>query len=343
MIHLTLPTLNRRRIAIGVVVLLVAAAGGAWLLHRSRAMPEGAVMRWGDTVITEAQLDRRISVLEAVYGVTAPTGADKEATFRRDAAKSMAVSTLLEQEAERRDISISRKTATDQLSTMISDDLGGDRDRFIDFLADHGIRERDVIDEIIRVGATRELYEQVTEDVDKVTTADALKEFEERKDDMVSPERRQLRNIVVASESDADRVLARLRGGEAFDVVARESSLDSSTSKDGGLLGELVKDELEKPVAKAAFEAAEGTVYGPAKGQYGWNVGHVDEIIAPKPLQFDEVSDLLVRQLQTERTLRVWGPWLGKLQKNAEIEYADEYRPKDPDSIPDELKVPAEE
>lgn len=340
-IEIELPTPSRRVVGIALVLLVVAAAAVFWFV-RDRGLPEDAVMRWDDTVVTEEQLDKRIAVLEAVYGVTVPDGGDEADEFRRDAAKSMAVSTLLEQEAARRDIAVARKTASDQLTRMISDDLGGDRDRFVDFLADKGIEEDDVIDEIVRTITTQKLYDAVTADVDEVTVEDAQKEFEDRKADMVSPERRVLRNIVVASKEDADAVIRRLERGASFAAVAEESSLDGSTRKDGGLLGELVADELEPAVAEVAFAATQGDLYGPVQTQYGWNVGRVDKVIAAQPLQFDEVSELLLRQLRTERALRVWGPWLGKLLRTADVEYADRYRPEDPDSIPSELEVPQE-
>ncbi|HJR89992.1 MAG TPA: peptidylprolyl isomerase, partial [Aeromicrobium sp.] len=111
-------------------------------------------------------------------------------------------------------------------------------------------------------------------------------------------------------------------------------SIDESTRRVGGDLGYLAASQLEAPVAKAAFGVQEGQVYGPVKGSHGWNVGVVAAVAPIQPARYADVKAAFRKQLQQEQEVRIWTDWLAKVIREADIHYADAYRPADPDAPP---------
>ena len=86
-----------------------------------------------------------------------------------------------------------------------------------------------------------------------------------------------LRQIVLASEPDAEAVKKALAGGEAFEAVAMERSIDPQTRFKGGDLGEMTTDTLPQPLGAAVKDAKAGQVVGPVKVDTGWAILKVDD------------------------------------------------------------------
>lgn len=328
------PRSPRAWLVLAVVAAVLGGSGTAVALAARDRLPEGAVMRVGDRTVGVDELDARITSLSALYGVVVPDDPERADTFRRDAAKSMALSLLLEQEADRRGIVIAEKQARAQLSEVVSERLGGDRKKFVAYLGAAGISEAQVLEEIRRTIATSRLFAEVTRDVPAATRADAKAEYDARRSEMTTPERRALANIVVESQADAEAALADLRGGAGFAAVARRVSLDRATRDSGGDLGTRAASELEAAYADAAFAAREGAVFGPVETTHGWNVGRVVGVVPGTPLSFAEVEATLVEAITSREQLAAWRSWIGDLLREAEVEYDEAFAPADPTSPP---------
>jgi peptidyl-prolyl cis-trans isomerase C len=328
---------GRSRVMAGAVVAVALMAGGGWwAVDRLGQLPDDAAFRIGEKVVTQNDLDDRIHVIEALYGVQRPDGGDDADTFQRDAAKSMVVSMLLEEQAKDHDIVISDKAAQDALQKAIDDQALG-RAAFVDFLADSGVSENDVLDEIKRQMATARLVEEVTADVEDSTTAQTRAYYEDNRSQMATAEGRRLRNIVVATRSDADRVAREAQSGKPFAQLAALWSRDASTKDKGGDLGVVTAAQLEKDYAEAAFSATPGTVFGPVKTEHGWNIGQVVKVIPGRPLAFEDISKQLEVELKNKALLNSWRSWLADQLKDADVEYANDYKPANPDEAPSEL------
>lgn len=300
-------------------------------------LPEGAVMQVRDRVVQESELETRLAGLEALYGVVAPEEPDELSDFKKDAAKSLAVSLIIEDAAADRDIVVSDKQAQAELAKIISDQLGGDRSAFVDYLGSVGLSEEQVTDEIKRTLVNQRLYADVTKDVPPATKEEALAEYESRREEMREPEKRRLSNIVVKTEAEAQSVVDQLEAGNEFADVARSRSLDKETQSTGGDLGVLTEDRLDPAYATVAFAAERGATFGPVQTQYGWNVGKVTALAPGARLTYDEVEEVLLESLTAEAALEEWRTFMRKALADANVKYADEYRPADPDSLPSDL------
>ncbi|MEU4377241.1 peptidylprolyl isomerase [Pseudonocardia alni] len=324
----------RRIVALVLAVVLVLGAVGGFAWWRLTALPEGAALAVGDVVVTSDELDQRVQTLQALYGVEPPTEPDRLDSFRRDAAKSVAVSTLLDQEAVARGLVVSDKEAGDVLNRFVEQQFGpGGRAAFVQTLGNVGASEASVTDEIKRQLAVSRLTDQVVGPV-TVDDAELRTAFDQRRDQLGTPELRSVRHIVVGDEAAAKDVVGRLNAGTPFEQLARERSLDQSTRDSGGNLGQARRDQLDPAFGDAAFTASPGAVFGPLQTERGWYVGRVDAVTPPVPAEFDQVKDSLRQTLEAEKALDRWRGWLGDAIRSGDVRYADDYRPADPEALP---------
>lgn len=330
---------RRRRVRMvlaAAVVVLLTAGGAVFAWQKSTEIPEGVAFQLADRDVTVDEVEQYSRTMTALYRVEEPTEPAKRNAFRRDIAKAYAFSLVVQNEAHRKDIHIPDKTARDVLSKYIRDQYGegsGGRQKFLDLLSAEGTTEAAVLDEVKRQVALGRLFGEITSDV-RVDEPEVRKAYEERQDELSSPELRKLQNIVVANKTQARAVLAELRGGASFADVAARTSIDASTKDKGGSLGQVSAAQLEEGYGKEAFAASQGELFGPVKTSHGWNVGRVAAIKAAETPKFTAIHDQLKEALGLEKAVGTWRSWLIDRVRDAEIRYADAYRPSDPDSMP---------
>ena len=86
------------------------------------------------------------------------------------------------------------------------------------------------------------------------------------------------RHILVADEEVANSIVDRIvNGGESFEAIAAEVSLDTSNNTNGGDLGWFTRGAMVSEFDAAAFSQPVGQVGPPVKTSFGWHVIRVDE------------------------------------------------------------------
>lgn len=126
-----------------------------------------------------------------------------------------------------------------------------------------------------------------------------------------------IRHVVVATEVEAQDVLARLEAGEDFASVSDEVSMDT-VSPGGALQCPAPLSILVEPFPTHALTSAIGELAGPIQSVFGWHVYIVDDRQGPQT--FDEFAANPTRWLTTERVDGIWGIWLNDAVDRAEIE-----------------------
>jgi peptidyl-prolyl cis-trans isomerase C len=101
------------------------------------------------------------------------------------------------------------------------------------------------------------------------------------------------RHILVPTEDEAKKALARVKGGEDFAKVANEVSKD--TGGDGGDLGWFTKDRMVPEFSDAAFKLKEGEISDPVKTQFGWHVIKVEGVRTKSFPPFEQLKDQAAR------------------------------------------------
>jgi peptidyl-prolyl cis-trans isomerase C len=319
-----------------VLLVLVAGGSGAKLVtHQMDELPADAALRVSGQTISKDQLNRRVNMMEALYGLQQPKDAKGKSAFNRSVAKALAVSEIVDGAAKQRGIVIADKAASDQLNKLITDNGGQDRQSFLRGLGTRGISEQQVLEEVKRQQENARLFSQITGSTKPSTDQQARGYYTANKPKMVSPEQRDLANIVVSSQQQAKQVAQQASSGSDFAALAKQYSIDGSTKTKGGSLGTVTADQLESGYSNAAFRTKSGSVFGPVQTKQGWNVGKVGAIHKATPLSFDQVKSAIKSKLDNDAKLKTWDAFLATQIKSADVTYAPDYQPANPDGPPD--------
>jgi peptidyl-prolyl cis-trans isomerase D len=134
---------------------------------------------------------------------------------------------------------------------------------------------------------------------DDVSDTDARNRYEEVKNERFgAPEKREVEQILFASDAEAKEARAKLDAGKTFDELLREKNL---TPKDASL-GTVARTGLvDKNVADAAFSLKEGEVSVPVKAQFGTVILRAGKIIASTVKPYSDVAVELKREIALKR------------------------------------------
>jgi peptidyl-prolyl cis-trans isomerase C len=101
------------------------------------------------------------------------------------------------------------------------------------------------------------------------------------------------RHILVASEAEANAVIADLKKGGDFAAIAKEKSSDPGGAQ-GGDLGWFKQGDMLPEFSAAAFALAPGQISTqPVHTRYGWHVIQVEERRVAPPPSYEEARDAL--------------------------------------------------
>jgi peptidyl-prolyl cis-trans isomerase D len=131
-------------------------------------------------------------------------------------------------------------------------------------------------------------------------------EFAARRAEFDVPERRELKQMLFATEAEARAALAAIEGGKSFDQVATETP---GQSPERAALGEVTRGETIPEIATAAFAAEAGKSIGPVRTPFGWHVVEIVSVKAGETATLDGVRARLEpdlkRRLAGERAFEV--------------------------------------
>ncbi len=78
-------------------------------------------------------------------------------------------------------------------------------------------------------------------------------------------------------KAEADKLLQQVKAGESFDALAQKYSADPGSGQRGGDLGYFRRGMMVKPFEDAAFAAANGSIVGPIKTDFGYHIIKVND------------------------------------------------------------------
>jgi peptidyl-prolyl cis-trans isomerase C len=124
------------------------------------------------------------------------------------------------------------------------------------------------------------------------------------------------RQIVTASQPEADAVRKLLAAGAAFEALATERSIDAATRFNGGDLGYFTLDVMPEAYGAALKTARAGDIVGPFKTDAGWAILRVEDRRPGQPMTLDEARPRIVRFLTYDQVRDL----LQKLRAKARIQ-----------------------
>jgi peptidyl-prolyl cis-trans isomerase D len=131
-----------------------------------------------------------------------------------------------------------------------------------------------------------------------VSDEDAKKLFEQRRDRIGTPEKREVSQIVFPNAEEALAARSRVTGGLSFDDLAKERNLNLSDVD----LGLITKSAIIDPaIADAAFALPSGEVSQPVQGRFGVALVRIGKIEPGVTPTYESVAAQVKKELATER------------------------------------------
>lgn len=132
----------------------------------------------------------------------------------------------------------------------------------------------------------------------EVTDEDAKKIFEQNRDRLGTPEKREVSQMFFPNEGDAQAARSRLTSGMSFDDLAKERNLNLADVD----LGLIAKSAIIDPaIADAAFALPSGEVSQPVQGRFGVALVKIGKIEPGTTPTFESVAGQVKKELATER------------------------------------------
>ena len=166
-----------------------------------------------------------------------------------------------------------------------------------------------VVDRAVNDSAVRALYQE------QQRLAHAADEFHARQ-------------IVTASETDAEAVKKLLAAGASFEGLAMQRSIDGATRFNGGDLGYFTLDSMPEAYGAVLKGAKPGALLGPVKTDAGYVLLKVEDRRPEKPITIDAARPQIVRFLTYDEIRNL----LDRLRSGAHVEVlATTAKPAAPD------------
>ena len=171
--------------------------------------------------------------------------------------------------------------------------LGLDQDQGVQRQMEHA-REQVLVDALMH----REAAPLVTEDAVRAR-------YDRDVANKTGEEELHARHILVASEAEANKIIAELKKGGDFASIAKARSTDPGAAQ-GGDLGFFKRGDMLPEFADAAFALKPGQFTDkPVKTQYGWHVIKAEERRTAPPATYAQAHDELRQQIIQESVQKV--------------------------------------
>jgi hypothetical protein len=240
---------------------------------------------------------RQAEMTQQGIDLTTPEGKAALAEMRRQILEGMIEQELIDQEVVKQGITVTQAEVDAAVNQSIAD--SGGVDAFNKYLTNVAGMTVDEYREGQREGMlTQKMIEYVTRNVP------------------MTGEQVHARHILLNTKAEADSLLAQLRAGADFAVLAQRYSKDTITSAGGGDLGWFPRGGLfDAALEKAAFDLQPGQISGVVQSDLGGQtVYHIVQVIERDPARaLSDDALLAARRMAFQR-------WLDDLKASAKIE-----------------------
>lgn len=173
------------------------------------------------------------------------------------------------------------------------------------------------------------IYQKVTKNV-KVAPAAVQAYYNSHKSSYTSAASRDVRHILVNSETLANQLESQLKGGASFATLAKKYSKDPSSAKVGGKLGTIKQGQTVPEFDKVAFSLKTGAISPPVHSRYGWHIIQALSAVTPAattPLA--SVRQSIESTLLQQKKSNAMNAWVANVKKEyaKKVVYAAGYTP----------------
>ncbi len=171
--------------------------------------------------------------------------------------------------------------------------------------------------------------------VDKAVNDNAIRSlYAEQQRLSTKEEEIKARQILVATEPDAQAVKKLLATGASFDALAMQKSIDSATRFSGGDLGYFTLDAMPEAYGAALKAAKVGETLGPIKTDGGFAIVRIEDRRPEQPISLEEARPQIVRFLTYDEIRTLLAKLHGSRKVQMLIAAPDPNGMKEPASAP---------
>jgi len=168
------------------------------------------------------------------------------------------------------------------------------------------------------------LLEKEIETKAKVTDQDVKDYYEKHKQELASVSQIRASHILVKTEEEAKKILERLKKGEDFAKIAKKSSIDPGSAKNGGDLGFFSSGQMVPEFEAAAARLKIGEISEPVKTKFGYHIIKVTDKKMGKPVEFEKAKNVIFQRLSAERQKEFFDSYIESLKKSYKVEINNE-------------------
>jgi parvulin-like peptidyl-prolyl isomerase len=176
------------------------------------------------------------------------------------------------------------------------------------------------VEDFKKITLIGQLLEKEIESKAKVADQDIRDYYEKHKEDFAPVSQIRMSLILVKTEEEAEKILGRLNKGEDFARVAKKSSVDLNSAKNGGDLGYLSRGQMTSELEAVAVRLKTGEVSEPIKTQSGYQIIKVTDKKIGKVVEFERVKNFISQQLSAEKQKEVFDSYIESLKKSYKVD-----------------------
>jgi peptidyl-prolyl cis-trans isomerase C len=313
-----------------VVAFLAVVLVGPPGLAKEKQPPEGKVAVVNGSVITLADFDREMGrVQQRLFGRGKPPGGSQLSEIKKEVLENLINHELIYQESQKKGITIDEAAVDEQMKKWKG--RFSSEAEFKSWLSKENLSEAAIESRFKRNMAIQQFIDK--EFVQRITVSDEESKtyYDSNPDLFKQPEQVRARHILIKVDSGVDesqkvqarkkmeKIQEKVRKGEDFAALAKESSEGPSSAR-GGDLGYFRRGQMAKSFEEAAFTLRPGEVSDIVETEFGY---HVIKVIDKKPettIAYDDIKDRLEKHLKREKVRKEVRLHVEKLKEKAKVE-----------------------
>jgi hypothetical protein len=253
--------MTRFRISLlSLLVAAVALSAGCGGGGATSSLKSGDIAVVGDRHITQAELDHQITLKIQSAKVSNQTVPKQgSAAYRTQiidpVVQRLVIEAQIENIAAELKITVTDGDVQKALDTAITQQFGGDRSKYEDYLKKYGVTEDDVKEQVIRPSLLQTKIQDKVKAEYPVTDSQIQDYFNSHKAQFITPDSRKVHYVIVASRSDALAAHTAIEGGQKWADVYKKYSLDYQSGTPAAQLGQFSasKGQTETNFGTAVF------------------------------------------------------------------------------------------
>lgn len=294
-----------KRVLLCAFALIVSGAASAVAQDRIVAVVNNEVITQKDldgfTTFTRMQLSQKLEgqALE-----------DKISSMKKDLIQRLIEDRLILQEAKKGGVKVDESRVKAKMSEVKK---RYDTERaFSEALMAQGLSESDVESRIRDQMMMYALIDKKIREKIQITPPEITAYYEQHKQEMMYPERRELVSVSMEKEDAAKDLAAELRRGKDIEALAQERNLKVSTLT-------IRKGELKREVDDAVFSLGPGDITDPLAVNGAFYVFKLKQVIPPELRSLTEMQNELSDILFEKKMQEGVAAWLEDVKRTAYI------------------------